>query len=170
LIAGRFAGRPRPSSAEQRLSSEPSVPDTPWRYTVLVVDDEPAVRRTIFRALSEAGYRVFEASDGAEALVVLTHVAHRVDLVLTDMRTSGPHGAQLARELAEVWPEQRVLFMSGQPRDVLEGHHLPDTGARLLQKPFTPDILLARVRQCLLQGVSPSLPLLAVLVARLAAG
>jgi DNA-binding response OmpR family regulator len=156
----------RPLSAEYALSSESSAPDTPWQYTILVVDDEPAVRRAVFRALSEAGYRVFEAADGAEALVVLSRVAHRVDLVLSDVRMPGVNGAQLARELAEAWPQQRVLFMSGQPREVLEGYELPETGVELLPKPFTVQALLARVRECLRAGVSTSLPLLALLASR----
>jgi two-component system cell cycle sensor histidine kinase/response regulator CckA len=152
------------------LPLDSPAPEAPWQYTILVVDDEPAVRRAVFRALSEAGYRVFEASDGSEALVVLTRVAHRVDLVLTDVRMPGVDGAQLARELAEAWPEQRVLFMSGQPREVLEGYHLPETGVQLLQKPFTPDVLLARVRAYLRAGAATQLPLLALLAVRFVTG
>jgi CheY-like chemotaxis protein len=124
----------------------------PWKRTILIVDDEPAVRRAVAALLNEVGYRLFEASHGGEALQVLVQHPGRVDLVLTDVRMPGTDGSQLARILAERWPGIRVLYMSGQPGDVLDGFDLPAAGLPLLEKPFSREELLSRIADALAEG------------------
>lgn len=137
------AGGPR-----GRPSADVSTP-MPWKSAVLIVDDEPSVRRTVATLLNEAGYRLFEAAHGGEALQVLTHHPGRVDLVLTDVRMPGTDGVQLARILFERWPGVRVVYMSGQPAELLTKADLPAADAPLLMKPFTRDRLLECVAAAL---------------------
>src|SRR5687768_14336648 len=86
--------------------------------TVLVVDDEPVVRRLAYRILNAAGYRVLEASDGAEGLEVLRQAPGRIDLVIIDALMPNLDGAALSTRIFETWPSQRVLLMSAHGEDV----------------------------------------------------
>jgi CheY-like chemotaxis protein len=120
---------------------------------VLVVDDEPAVRRISYHLLSELGYRVFEAADGSEALAVLS-MPGTVDLVLCDVVMPRMDGVALLREIRVRWPEQRVVLMSAHPAEVMVRHGLAEADVRFLSKPFTRDELagiiaaeLSRVRR-----------------------
>jgi CheY-like chemotaxis protein len=117
--------------------------------TVLVVEDEPMVRALAARALEEYGYRVVTAADGLEALAALDGPARGADLVLTDAAMPNLNGRQLADRLAVERPELPMLFMSahGDAESLRRG--LVPPGARLLQKPFTPEGLANAVRECL---------------------
>lgn len=112
--------------------------------TVLVVDDDAIVRRVVQGHLSDAGYRIFEAEDGQEALEVLARIGV-VDLLIVDIvmpRLDGP--AFLARLLAD-HPDQPVLFISAYPSEVLT---TPGGGSPIhpfLSKPFTRVDLLTQV-------------------------
>jgi CheY-like chemotaxis protein len=103
---------------------------------VLVVDDEPAVRRMAYHLLSELGYRVFEAGDAAEALAVLG-MPGRVDLVLCDVVMPRVDGVTLLREIRTRWPGQPVVLMSAHPAEVMVQHGLAEADAPFLSKPFT---------------------------------
>jgi CheY-like chemotaxis protein len=122
--------------------------------SILVVEDEDSVRRLVQRVLSTAGYQVFTAACGADALVLLEQGALEVDLVLTDLiMPGGVSGQELGRRLRQGRPEQRILYMSGYPRDNgarggPERLRL-DPGEPTLAKPFTPASLLYSVRECL---------------------
>jgi PAS domain S-box-containing protein len=125
--------------------------------SILVVEDEESVRRLVQRLLSAAGYHVFTAASGADALVLLEQGALEVDLVLTDLiMPGGVSGQDLGRRLHETRPEQRILYMSGYPRessarDGQDRLRLP-AGARTLAKPFTRASLLLSVRESLEPG------------------
>ncbi len=118
---------------------------------ILVVEDEDTVRKLAVRALSERGYRVFEARHGAEALDVYRRCDGNIDLLLTDVVMPVLDGPALAAQLREGRPDLRVLYMSGYT----ENHHLRGaTGASsgaLLVKPFTVEVLSAEVRRVLNQ-------------------
>jgi two-component system, cell cycle sensor histidine kinase and response regulator CckA len=116
--------------------------------TVLVVDDQRVVRRLIQRLLSGAGYRTFEAENGAEALDVLGVTGH-VDLVIVDVIMPRLNGAEFVRELLEYWPEQRVLYMSAHPAELLARYQAPNLEVPFLAKPFTTEALLAKVEEAL---------------------
>jgi CheY-like chemotaxis protein len=106
--------------------------------TILVVDDDPAVRRMIARLLLDDGYAVVEASDGVEALEQCAH--HPVAVAVADVRMPRMGGYEFGRRLAKEWPRIRLLLVTGYPGELVEQ---PD---RMLVKPFRPDEFVAIVR------------------------
>jgi two-component system cell cycle sensor histidine kinase/response regulator CckA len=129
---------------------EPSFPRP--ATTVLVVDDQHYSRRVAYRILREAGYRVLEAEDGAEALDVLYAPNCRVDLVIIDVVMPIIDGAQLATWIRRQWPETRIMFMSGYAAELLAQDGLSLLDVPFLAKPFTRDEALAKVRQAFERG------------------
>jgi two-component system, cell cycle sensor histidine kinase and response regulator CckA len=115
--------------------------------TILLVEDEAAVRILARKILAQHGYRVLEASDGAIALRVAAGHVGEIDLVLTDVAMPVLGGRGLVEELRELSPDIRVLFMSGYPREEV----FPDKKDQTpyLQKPFTGDTLLSEVQNAL---------------------
>ncbi|WP_411280439.1 PAS domain S-box protein [Gemmatimonas sp.] len=104
---------------------------------VLVVEDDPNVRRLCLRTLSLLGYSTLSAEDGADALRVIDAV-ERVDLVLTDVvMPNAMSGPELASEIARRWPDLTVIYMSGYTADFLARETETSVSFRLLQKPFT---------------------------------
>ncbi len=117
--------------------------------TILLVEDEAAVRTLAKRILTMKGYRVLEASDGAIALRVAAGHVGEIDLVLTDVAMPNLGGRGMVEELKELSPGMRVLFMSGYPKEEV----FPEKGIAAhtpyLQKPFTSETLSAVVRSAL---------------------
>jgi CheY-like chemotaxis protein len=118
--------------------------------TVLLVEDEMLVRRTVQAMLESLGYRVVPAADAAEAIRVFETRAGQVDLLLTDLVMPGLSGRDLADGLRQVRPDLAVLFMSGHTDS--PPAHGPGTG--FLQKPFTPAMLGASVHEVLSRTAS----------------
>jgi CheY-like chemotaxis protein len=110
---------------------------------VLVVDDEETVRALTRRILEGAGYQVWEAADGLQALGFLTQGV--VDAVVTDIRMPAMDGWELAAHVATMNPRPPILFVSGYDAHI-GTRSLP---APVLAKPFTPEALLANVRDLL---------------------
>jgi two-component system, cell cycle sensor histidine kinase and response regulator CckA len=123
--------------------------------TVLVVDDQRAIRGLVKRVLGHAGYRVVEAENGSHAIDVL-RLAERVDLVLVDVVMPRLGGAGFVRELLERYPQQRIVYMSGQFVEVLARYNLADFRLPFLSKPFTPEELLAKVEEALRPVPTPA--------------
>lgn len=122
--------------------------------SILVVEDESAIRALVRKILRRQGYQVLEASNGAEALEVLAAQGGAVDLLLTDVMMPGMNGVDLSHQAVAQWPGIRVLFVSGYTdENVLEGGQFP-TGTAFLQKPFTLVGLLGKVREVLDAGKS----------------
>src|SRR6476646_10046315 len=117
--------------------------------SILVVDDVGIVRRTLFRFLSEAGARVFEAASVGEALEVLSTARPPLQLVISDVVMPEVNGVDLIRVLREQWPKTRVLFMSAFPAEILVREGLDNPDVMFLAKPFTRDELMARVSEAL---------------------
>jgi CheY-like chemotaxis protein len=115
----------------------------PRASTVVVDDDEPAVRLLEERVLTEAGYRVLTAMGGAEAIELLGRVG-AVDLLLVDLRMPVMSGAQLARRVEQLHPEIRVLVMAAYPSDSED-----PLAWRVIVKPFPPDLLENEIRRAL---------------------
>jgi CheY-like chemotaxis protein len=114
--------------------------------TILLVEDETAVRGLAFRVLTAAGFHVLVAANGLEALETLTGGSLRVDLVVTDLVMPGMGGRVLRERLSEVYPGLPVVFMSGYAADEALGRGWVEPGDPLLQKPFTADDLVRAVR------------------------
>ena len=117
--------------------------------TVLVVEDEEAVRTLTRQILQNAGYTVLEASSGVEALRVATGHPGTVHLLVTDVVMPGLGGQAAAERLAERHPGLRVLFVSGYTDDAVVRHGVLHDQVNFLQKPFTPAALAWKVREVL---------------------
>jgi CheY-like chemotaxis protein len=115
--------------------------------TILLVEDEDAVRGLLHEVLEGAGYTVLQAASGAEALRVSRAHAGTVDLLLTDVVMPGMGGREVAMLLAAERPGLRVLFASGYTADVIARQGVLEPGTDLIHKPFTLDALLLRVRE-----------------------
>jgi two-component system, cell cycle sensor histidine kinase and response regulator CckA len=117
--------------------------------TILVVEDEDAVRRIVRITLESTGYTVLEARSGAEALEITARHAGRIDLVLTDVVMPEMSGRELAERLAKDQPGIPILFVSGYTDDAVVRHGLVESAVAFLQKPFSPIALAHRVRDVL---------------------
>jgi DNA-binding response OmpR family regulator len=117
--------------------------------TVLVAEDEPGVRGSVRRILLAHGFSVIEAADGEQALVVAAAYPRRIDLLLTDVVMPGIGGAELALRLRQERPGVRILFMTGYSVEAVANHGVLAPGTTLLQKPFTVNELVGRVREVL---------------------
>ncbi len=117
--------------------------------SVLLVEDEPAVRQVARRILERAGYTVLAAETPAQAMSMAARSLTGVDLLLTDVVMPDMNGRTLAAELINRLPSLRVLYMSGYPSSGPDSHDVVDWGDHYLQKPFTPGALLGKVREVL---------------------
>jgi two-component system, cell cycle sensor histidine kinase and response regulator CckA len=116
------------------------VPDR--RGSVIVVDDEPQVRRLLTRILGEEGFSATPAACGAEALALLVDPA---DIVVLDMRLPDLSGPDVARQLRRRWPDLPILFISGYPEPALHAREAEVLVQHFLSKPFTREQLLEAV-------------------------
>ena len=132
-----------------------AAPFFPTIPTVLVVDDEPISRRVAYRTLSEQGCRVLEAASAAETIDALRMMSRPVDLVLLDVVMPGTDGVELAELIFSEFPEQRILFMSAYPAEVLAQRGLRDLRVLFLAKPYTRAELIAKVGEALQRRPSP---------------
>jgi len=114
----------------------PRPPSSHLLPTVLLVDDQAAVRDLVERQLQAGGYRVIPAASGRDALAILTQNAATIDLLVTDIMMPGMIGPQLVAVVQLRWPAVRALYLSGGAEDwaveLMRG-----TGAACLRKPFT---------------------------------
>jgi PAS domain S-box-containing protein len=117
--------------------------------TVLVVEDEVIVRRMMTRALEEAGYRVLQAGNAAEAIEIVTRAPDEINLLLTDVVMPGQNGRELAERIKNLRPGIPVLFTSGYTDGEIERRGLLDPGAAFIQKPLTPAALVRALRELL---------------------
>ena len=117
--------------------------------TILLVEDEEAVRRMGMRILRAQGYQVLEADDGKQALRVLEGDGDHVRLLLCDVVLPKMGGRVLADRVRELRPDIKVLFVSGYTDDVILRNQLLERHVALLQKPFTPLALASKVREVL---------------------
>ncbi|OQX18606.1 MAG: hypothetical protein BWK76_07060 [Desulfobulbaceae bacterium A2] len=115
--------------------------------TILVVEDEEALRRLIVRMLRMARYEVLEASDGESALALCKRHRHEIALVLSDVVMPRMGGLELGQRLGQQYPEMRVLYMSGYPKAPPECEAIG--GVAYVQKPFSSVGLLSKVRSLL---------------------
>jgi CheY-like chemotaxis protein len=116
--------------------------------TVLLAEDEPAVRESIKSLLEANGYRVIEAADGDDALV--KYVAHEADIavLISDVIMPKRNGKEVYDIISKARPDIKTLFISGYTADIVEGKKIPDT-CLLVTKPFSPHVFLKALRDLL---------------------
>jgi two-component system, cell cycle sensor histidine kinase and response regulator CckA len=120
--------------------------------TILVVEDDPALRALSARVLEANGYTVLLARNGIEALAIASGYAGHIDMVATDVVMPKMNGRPLVEKLTETRQGMRVLFMSGYTDDEVMRRGVIDGHAAFLQKPFTPPQFARKVREVLDQG------------------
>jgi PAS domain S-box-containing protein len=117
--------------------------------TILVVEDEEPVRNLAVRILQKQGYRVLDASQGDNALLIYKQHKGPIHLMVTDMVMPGMSGLELAQRLESFNSEIKVLFISGYTDQAIVHHGVLERGMNYIQKPFTPDALTRKVREVL---------------------
>ena len=140
----RAAGRAMTGSEAEMRPAPPRGTET-----ILLVEDETAVRTVTRRMLEAQGYTVREAASAAEALRLVDAEDGRVDLVVTDVVMPEQSGRALCEQLAARWPRMRVLYMSGYTDDEILRRGLAEPGRMFLEKPFTAGRLASAVRRSL---------------------
>ena len=141
---------PRVDAQRQVPTAAAPTPAVPaGTETVLLVEDEEAVRGLVRQALERAGYTVCAAADGLEALRIADGHASPIDLLVTDVIMPGMSGRQLADRLAPARPSMRVLFISGYTDDVIGREGVLEPARAFLQKPFTMLDLVGKAREVL---------------------
>jgi two-component system, cell cycle sensor histidine kinase and response regulator CckA len=146
----RASGEPKSDSAPLRVGeSAPQERSLEGNETVLVVEDETAVRELALRVLERYGYRVLAAADADEALRLSEKHEGRIDLLLTDLVMPGGSGPELAESLLERRAEVGVLYMTGHTRESIAHRGMRIGDGRLLRKPFGPVDLAREVRRAL---------------------
>jgi PAS domain S-box-containing protein len=117
--------------------------------TILLVEDEAAVRDLVRRVLAGLGYTVLQAREGEQALDICGQLRGPLHLLISDVVLPGLNGWELARRLREVRPECRLLYMSGYTASVISQRGILEPGVPFLQKPFSPEALAHKVREVL---------------------
>jgi CheY-like chemotaxis protein/nitrogen-specific signal transduction histidine kinase len=140
---------PAPADASEPVSLVVPVALERGSGTILVAEDQEDVRDVTVAVLRGAGYAVLAAADGAQAIQISARHEGPIDLLLTDVIMPGMDGKSLAEALGASRPDLRVLYTSGYTDDVLGAHDIEHTHAGYLAKPFSPDGLLAAVRDVL---------------------
>jgi CheY-like chemotaxis protein len=117
--------------------------------TILLVEDEAAVRDTAAQILELQGYSVMQAADADEAMRICETFVHEIHLVVSDVVMPRVSGRQLVERLRHLRPQIKVLYISGYTDDAIIHHGIVDGEMPFLQKPFTKDALARKVREVL---------------------
>jgi len=134
---------------EKALLEKPLGPAEKGRETVLLVEDEPALLNLVIQLLEMQGYRVLAASTPGEAICLAEEHIGEIHLLLTDVVMPEMNGRELAKRLLSFYPGLRRLFMSGYTADIIAHHGVIDEEMQFIQKPFSLDALVAKVREAL---------------------
>lgn len=117
--------------------------------TILVVDDEPEIRKLVAAMAGQFGYAVMTADSGEHALQLFKNHKGPIELLITDVVQPGMSGPMLADRLTALQPDLKVLYMSGYDNTMVVQKYVVEKGHVLLSKPFTPDDFRAKMRSLL---------------------
>lgn len=137
-------GETDPVRVERRPTTRPKASES-----ILLVEDERALRDPMRRGLELQGYRILEATNADEALVICRDREKAIDMMVTDVVMPGMDGLELGKEAKKLRPDLKILYMSGYSDDVISRRGTLKEGMAFLQKPFTPSDLAARIRDLL---------------------
>jgi len=137
------------AAADQLQVAAAAGPPPGGTETVLLVEDEPALRVLVEEILTKGGYHVLQNEKPEDALALAASHEGAIDLVLTDVIMPNMSGRQMADALRLERPRIRVLFMSGYTDDAISHHGILEPGTHFLEKPFTADGLLRKIREVL---------------------
>ncbi|PYP69735.1 MAG: hybrid sensor histidine kinase/response regulator, partial [Gemmatimonadetes bacterium] len=137
---------PRVDAGEAQAAAEEAAVVLDGSETVLVAEDEDAVRQIIEEALQARGYRVMVARDGNEALALAGRHTGQIDLLVTDVVMPDMNGRELSQRLTQVRPTIKTLYLSGYTDDAILHHGVLQEGVAFLQKPFSLGVLARKIR------------------------
>ena len=140
---------PQPEEAPSESDRPPAPSDLTGSASILLVEDEEAVRAFAGRALSARGYKVHEAASGLEALDLMNGLSDPVDLVISDVVMPGMDGPTLMRELRRRQPDVKIIFISGYAEDAFQRNLPEDESFQFLPKPFSLKELATTVKETL---------------------
>jgi two-component system cell cycle sensor histidine kinase/response regulator CckA len=147
---------PRAEKVVTAFESAPRAPETQapleGTETILLVEDDEAVRSLLRTSLQSKGYSVLEAAQSNDALEILQQPGKPIDLVLTDVVMPGMSGPQLAETVKATHPDTKFLYMSGYTDDTLRRHGVRGPGSHFIQKPFRHDDLVRKIRELIDEG------------------
>lgn len=146
------APEPEDLTGSQEVVVSRSAPAPGPGATILLVEDNAAVRRVAERALARHGHRIITAGSGEEALRILSDPTVRIDLLLTDVVMPGMNGRELADRIRVTHPGTAILFMSGYMEDEVLQRGIAAADTRFLEKPFTADALARSVESALAES------------------
>ena len=138
---------PTPQSPTKVTAEHEEIPGS--GQTILVVEDEPSLRKLCAAILTKAGYHVLAAGNGGEALLLIEEKKVRPDLIISDVVMPGMSGRVLVDRLRKTLPHIRVLFMSGYTDDAIVQHGVLDSGIPFIEKPFNAKALVKKVGKLL---------------------
>ncbi len=138
-----------------RTHASPQALPQGWE-TVLLVEDESGVRKLVRKILIANGYDVLEARNGEEAIRICEQNADPIHVLLTDVVMPRMDGSDLAKAVARLRPEMKVLFMSGYAEDAAVLNSRLDSGVAFISKPVTPRTLITKLREVLDDGANLS--------------
>ncbi len=136
-------------SVESEEKERTPVGDLNGSETVFIVEDDDRLRNLARKILERHGYSVLDAEDGEDALRVSEAHEGRIDLMLTDVVMPKMGGKEVAERLQPLYPQMKVIYMSGYTDDVIAHHGVLEPGLNFLEKPFTPEDLARNVREVL---------------------
>lgn len=140
-----------PASVTPMVPPPAPVPATPTSASIWVVDDDAALRSVVKQMLAEDDHTLWDTGDPTEAIRHFAEVspAERPDLILADVIMPAMTGMRMIEQISAISPDIRVLYMSGYVQSIIEWQEPPVAVAAFLEKPLSPDVLLATVQRLL---------------------
>ena len=138
------------SDATPRADEEPATPVLPGgSERILIVEDDQAILDLAATILREAGYEILTASDGVEALRIVDSLVDKIDLLLLDVVMPRMGGYEVRKRVRQLIPNMRFLFASGYNAEAIRANFIENEGTQLLQKPYSRQALLLKIREVL---------------------